>query len=409
MLKSCPECNLPVSDKAVICPHCGYPLKSTNKVRKATRSNKHRRLPNGFGQISEIKGQNLRNPYRAMVSVGKNSKGRPIVKPLKPRSFFKTYNEAYAALVEYNRNPYDLRNAGMSVKELYEKWSAYYFDTLKNPSSKRSIESAWRYCSSIYDMKVASLRVRHIKGVIEEGSANINGETRYPSDGTKHRIKSLFNMLLDYAVEYEIIPKNYSRDFSVSENENPNKDSKAHISFKDDELDTLWSNRDVSYVDAILIQCYMGWRPQELGLLKISNVNLNENYIIGGMKTEAGTNRKVPISPKIRPLVEKYMAEANALNSEYLINCTDTKTHRSNTLMTYDKYQKRFKKAINTLHLNPEHKAHDPRLTFVTMCKKNGVDEYAIKYMVGHQISDITEDVYTDREFSWLTEEIGKI
>lgn len=409
MLKSCPECNLPVSDKAVICPHCGYPLKSTNKVRKATRSNKHRRLPNGFGQISEIKGQNLRNPYRAMVSVGKNSKGRPIVKPLNPRSFFKTYNEAYAALVEYNRNPYDLRNAGMSVKELYEKWSAYYFDTLKNPSSKRSIESAWRYCSSIYDMKVASLRVRHIKGVIEEGSANINGETRYPSDGTKHRIKSLFNMLLDYAVEYEIIPKNYSRDFSVSENENPNKDSKAHISFKDDELDTLWSNRDVSYVDAILIQCYMGWRPQELGLLKISNVNLNENYIIGGMKTEAGTNRKVPISPKIRPLVEKYMAEANALNSEYLINCTDTKTHRSNTLMTYDKYQKRFKKAINTLHLNPEHKAHDPRLTFVTMCKKNGVDEYAIKYMVGHQISDITEDVYTDREFSWLTEEIGKI
>lgn len=409
MLKSCPECNLPVSDKAVICPHCGYPLKSTNKVRKATRSNKHRRLPNGFGQISEIKGQNLRNPYRAMVSVGKNSKGRPIVKPLKPRSFFKTYNEAYAALVEYNRNPYDLRNAGMSVKELYEKWSAYYFDTLKNPSSKRSIESAWRYCSSIYDMKVASLRVRHIKGVIEEGSANINGETRYPSDGTKHRIKSLFNMLLDYAVEYEIIPKNYSRDFSVSENENPNKDSKAHISFKDDELDTLWSNRDVSYVDAILIQCYMGWRPQELGLLKISNVNLNENYIIGGMKTEAGTNRKVPISPKIRPLVEKYMAEANALNSEYLINCTDTKTHRSNTLMTYDKYQKRFKKAINTLHLNPEYKAHDPRLTFVTMCKKNGVDEYAIKYMVGHQISDITEDVYTDREFSWLTEEIGKI
>lgn len=344
-----------------------------------------------------------------MVSVGKNSKGRPIVKPLKPRSFFKTYNEAYAALVEYNRNPYDLRNAGMNVKELYEKWSAYYFDTLKNPSSKRSIESAWRYCSSIYDMKVASLRVRHIKGVIEEGSANINGETRYPSDGTKHRIKSLFNMLLDYAVEYEIIPKNYSRDFSVSENENPNKDSKAHISFKDDELDTLWSNRDVSYVDAILIQCYMGWRPQELGLLKISNVNLNENYIIGGIKTEAGTNRKVPISPKIRPLVEKYMAEANALNSEYLINCTDTKTHRSNTLMTYDKYQKRFKKAINTPHLNPEHKAHDPRLTFVTMCKKNGVDEYAIKYMVGHQISDITEDVYTDREFSWLTEEVGNI
>lgn len=37
------------------------------------------------------------------------------------------------------------------------------------------------------------------------------------------------------------------------------------------------------------------------------------------------------------------------------------------------------------------------------------VDEYAIKYMVGHQITDITEKVYTRRDPSWLAEEIRKI
>ena len=37
------------------------------------------------------------------------------------------------------------------------------------------------------------------------------------------------------------------------------------------------------------------------------------------------------------------------------------------------------------------------------------IDEYAIKYMVGHKISDITEKVYTQREFDWLKEEIEKI
>ena len=41
--------------------------------------------------------------------------------------------------------------------------------------------------------------------------------------------------------------------------------------------------------------------------------------------------------------------------------------------------------------------------------KKYGVDEYAIKYMVGHKISDITEKVYTQREFEWLKDEIEKI
>ena len=52
---------------------------------------------------------------------------------------------------------------------------------------------------------------------------------------------------------------------------------------------------------------------------------------------------------------------------------------------------------------------HDGRKHFVTMAKKYGVDEYAIKYLVGHKISDITEKVYTAREFEWLREEIEKI
>lgn len=43
------------------------------------------------------------------------------------------------------------------------------------------------------------------------------------------------------------------------------------------------------------------------------------------------------------------------------------------------------------------------------MAKRYKVDEYAIKYIVGHQIDDITEKVYTEREKSWLKEEIEKI
>ena len=53
------------------------------------------------------------------------------------------------------------------------------------------------------------------------------------------------------------------------------------------------------------------------------------------------------------------------------------------------------------LKLNPEHRPHDGRKHFVTMAK--------IKYLVGHKISDITEKVYTQREFEWLKEEIEKI
>lgn len=43
------------------------------------------------------------------------------------------------------------------------------------------------------------------------------------------------------------------------------------------------------------------------------------------------------------------------------------------------------------------------------MAKKAEVDQYAIKYIVGHKIDDITERVYTQREPEWLKSEIEKI
>ena len=90
-LIKCPECDLQVSDKAITCPHCGYPLDAKVVKRQQRKSNKRRKLPNGFGAISEIKNTNLRKPFRAMVTVGKDFYGRPIRKMLKPVAFFETY------------------------------------------------------------------------------------------------------------------------------------------------------------------------------------------------------------------------------------------------------------------------------------------------------------------------------
>ena len=411
MLIKCPECELQVSDKALTCPHCGYPLKMNVRNNSNRKTNKRRRLPNGFGQISEIKNRNLRKPFRAMVTVGKTTTGRPICKPLKPESFFATYNDAYTALVEYNKNPYDLEPS-ITVAQLYDKWTDEYFKTLKSISSTRTITSAWKYCSSVYDMRASDLRARHIKGCMDDGIAIINGKEHRPSAGIKSRIKSLFNLMLDYAVEYEIVDRNYARTFNVSDDVIKEKEEskRGHIPFTNDEIQILWDKVDtIKYVDVVLIQCYSGWRPQELGLIKLENVDLENNTFMGGMKTGAGTNRVVPIHPKIRHLVVRKYNEAKTIGSEYLINCIDGTTHRSSIQLTYDKYQNRFKKIRDELKLNPLHRAHDGRVHFVTTAKKCKVDEYAIKYIVGHAINDITEKVYTHRDIEWLKHEIEKI
>ncbi|MDR0918101.1 MAG: tyrosine-type recombinase/integrase [Oscillospiraceae bacterium] len=399
MLIKCPECLLQISDKAIYCPHCGYPMKENIKPKKIRVSNKRRRLPNGFGQISEIKNRNLRNPFRAMVTVGKTPEGRPICKPLKPDSYFLTYNDAYSALLEYNKNPYDL-NPSITIKELYEKWTEEHFKTLKTKSGIRAITGAWTYCSTVYSMRVTDLRARHIKGCMDESN----------TAAMKNKIKSLFNMMLDYALEYEIVDRNYSRSFKLSEDiiKEYGVVKKGHLAFTDDEIELLWDNvENKKYVDILLIQCYSGWRPQELGLIEVANINFENWTFQGGMKTEAGKDRIVPIHSKIRPLVSKRYDEALKLGSKYLFNYVEEGF--KDTLLTYNRYSGGFSMIRDELNLNPNHRPHDGRTHFVTMAKKYNIDEYAIKYIVGHKISDITEKVYTKREFDWLQTEIEKI
>lgn len=409
-LIKCPECDLQVSDKALACPHCGYPLQQTKKTKK-TSFTKRKRLPNGFGQISKIK-SNLRAPYRAMVTIGKKSDGKPVCKIL---GYYASYNEAYEVLVEYHKNPYDL-DKDITVAELFEKWTAAYFSSLNSDSSSRTINSAWAYCSSVYAMNVRDLRARHIKGCMENGyriatTGSQKGNKIFASASTKARIKSLFNLMLDYALEYEIVDRNYARTFELTNDIIIERETEKidHISFTVEEMNTLWSHvDDTKYVDWILIQCYMGWRPQELATIRLDEVHLDQWYMQAGMKTPAGKQRIVPIHSKIKRLVQKNYDFALSIGSKYLLNAKG-QTHSGSWKLTYDKYAYRFNKVIETLQLDSKHRPHDPRKTFITNAKKAGVDEYSLKRMAGHRIEDITESVYTERDLEWLRSDIEKL
>ncbi len=414
MLIKCPECELQVSDKAAFCPHCGYVITKSKVYSPKRNQNKRRRLPNGFGSIVLLKNKNLRKPYRALVTVRKTSDGKFIRKPLKPDTYFKTYNEAYEALLDYNRSPYDIDIKSLTMQEVFDRWFDDYRKGLKGRNSERTITAAWAYCSSLYDMPISSVRVLHLKDAMENGIyVDKKGESRTPSPSTKERIKSMFNLIYDYAVANEITDRNCARMFKLSKNiiEDCEALKRSHIPYTADEQKKLWDSirEEESWSEIVLIQCYMGWRPQELGLIELEKVDLENWEITGGMKTKAGTNRTVPIHPRIRPLVIKWYNKAQELNSEYLFNCTDTNTARSNLKLTYDKYRRRIEALVDALELNPDHRAHDGRNTFITMCKNAGVDEYAIKTMVGHEIYDITEKVYTKRDPQWLHNEILKI
>lgn len=372
------------------------------------------KLPNGFGSVHKLSG-NRRKPWRARITDGweYNETKDKMVQVYKTVGYYTTRQEALTALAEYNKLPYDLDTNGITFSEMYEKWTSEYFDKLAGSSSERTIKSAYAYCSGLYNMKVREIRTYHMKDCIDKGYVIISvgkdkGKKRYASANTKARIKSLLNLMFDYAMEHDIVTKNYARLFSLDDEivKQKKKDKKEKIPFTDEEIKTLWENvNSVPFTDMLLIGIYSGWRPQELATMSVSNIDWDRNTMFGGMKTTAGQNRYVPIHPLISELVKKRYEEAKVLNSDYLFNNLDG---QQGTTMTYDKYRRRFEKVISKLRLD-NHTPHETRHTFITKAKKYGVDEYVLKLIVGHAIDDVTEKIYTHREIEELQKEIDKI
>ena len=368
------------------------------------------KLPNGYGSVTKLSG-NRRKPYVARVTTGwrYDEKTDRMIQERKPIGTFRTKKEALRALAEYNHTPYDLNNHNITLETLYHEWHKSHYKGDMD-SSSAVMDSAWKYCHSLYKLKFREIRPRHIKHAMDNGYFEKNGEVRKASPVMKTKIKSLFNMLFDYAIEYDIVSVNYARNFEISSDIHKEIVSlkKDHIAFTDAEIQILWDNvGTVPYTDWVLIQCYSGWRPKELCELKVSDINLDKNFMSGGMKTESGKNRIVPIHPRIKQLIIQNMTTAEQLNSPNLINDPDTRGH--SVRVTYSKYSTRFAKVISQLKLNSDHRPHDPRKTFITMAKQANMDEYVIKRIVGHKISDITENLYTDRDSNWMLNEITKI
>lgn len=400
MMIKCPECGLDISDRAYDCPHCGYPLRERPSRKKRTPV-KRMRLPNGFGRITEIKGKNLRKPFRAMVSFGKDENGKPIGRLLKPQAYFATYNEAYAALLSYHSNPYEIEN-DITIKDVYEKWFAEKEKTLSK-SRIRNIKSSWNYFVCIEDTKIQHMKVKDIKNFIDN-CYRVDPKTKVeikPTDRLKFEIRHLLEELFAYALEYDFIRYNYMND--IRSREKMPRSEKSHITFTDEEMNILREHvgEDLT-IDMMLFQCYTGLRPDEMCNIKIENVNLEEWFFVAGNKTAAGINRKIPVHPRIRGIFEREYKKSIEENNKYLFTSKGAR-------ITYEVYRKRFIKIINQFSMNDQHAPHDCRKQFVSMAKAAEMDEYAIKRIVGHSIQDVTEAVYTERNIKWLHKELAKM
>ena len=91
------------------------------------------RLANGTGSVYKLSGKR-RKPWAARKTVGWtwDEEKKKSYQEYQFIGYYATRQEALTALMDYNRNPYDIEAASITFEEVYEKWSESHFPKVHN-------------------------------------------------------------------------------------------------------------------------------------------------------------------------------------------------------------------------------------------------------------------------------------
>lgn len=335
------------------------------------------RNPNGYGTVAKLSGQR-RRPYIVKKTIGFNEKNHPIYEII---GYAATREEGNILLAEYNRDPWDVDQAKITVQELFSLWQEKKAPKLGN-SNRASLSSAFKHCS-----KYAKIPYKQIKAFQMQETIDSCGK----GYSTQATIKNLWGHLDRFALELDIISRCYS-ELLTSDPVPPTSRDR----FSDQVIHRLWEHQSDPWVDTVLIFIYSGWRISELLELKKEDVDLQAGTMKGGTKTKAGKNRVVPIHSAIQPLVESRMAEGG----DYLIQWNGQKCSQS-------QYRVFWKELAEQLQIPGT--PHSCRHTFESLLDSAGANRKCIDLLMGHVSKDTGNRVYNHKTIAELKAAIETI
>lgn len=341
------------------------------------------RRANGTGTVVKLSG-NRRRPYAVRVSV-RDKYGRLVQKAV---SYHAKLSEAQAALDAYNDAHHtaltgsELDRLTITVGKVYELWSARKY-AKAGDASVTSYRSSWSRVQALAGMKMKDVSIDHLQRIIDADEAAGLSQSTLKND------RLLMRSLFRYAMERDIVDKDYSAFIQM-----PSVGAKHEKGvFNDLQMKHLeeMSASGRPWADTVLMLCYTGFRINEFLSLTPFAYDREGDYLRGGSKTRAGRDRIVPVHPKIKPYLLRWLSRGGST-----IICGDTGRR-----LTYDWYCKHaFNPIVAELGL-PQATPHWCRHTAFTRLHAAGAPDLEIKRILGHADSNVTEH-YTKTDIEQL-------
>lgn len=316
-------------------------------------------MKRGNGQGTAIK---TGKTYRAVLKHYENGKLYQ-----KTKRGFKTKKAAleWCAL----NSSWAVTDAAISFKDVYKEWSAAHYPTISN-KRQQQYKHVFEVSKSLHDLRMKDIGVRHFQAVLN---------TQKNTHATRKMFRQVYSMMSDYAIRAGYISTNYAKLCELPPETKPIK--RAFTAGEIAKMEKLYAETKNLAAGAALIMIYTGMRWGEISTVKPENIHLDEGYLIGGIKTEAGKHGEIVLIDHIKPIVSELMIPVNRIGK---IN-TEPFRHAYNAMQ-------------DELGI-PRHTVHECRHTTATLLAKAGVQPAIITDIMRHTSYAQTMDyTHTGRE-----------
>lgn len=351
---NCISCKRELPDDAVFCSYCGKKQVAEKKKRAA------RQRGNGQGTVYK----DSRGHYTAEKTFGyyvENGKRKRIFKRKKGFTTKKAALEYLATLSQKTKD-----RKAPTLAELWATFEQYVACDLSK-SKQTAYNIAWKHIKSTVAFRsIDDFTVSELQEITDRAAKSYY---------TRRDVKTLFSHFYKLAIQDDYVTDNKSQYIKL-----PKLVEKEKEILSKEEIETLWIDfnaHNSKVAAAMLIMIYTGMRPGELLQAKTENVNLEEHYLTGGIKTEKGKRRKIIIPDRIVPLI-RYL-ERNAAKKGLLC-------WYQNKNDFYDEWQEKRDELSIRSCITP----YCCRHTYITNLTALGVSPAMLQELAGHEDYETT-------------------